>query len=140
MCKIGDWCVLVFLFLCSLTDVRTKQIPTALLAGMSGVTGILCLYASEKSLPDIIGGIGVGVLFFVLSRCTREAFGYGDSWIILLLGGYLGGTKVLELAVGAFFLSGVFALAGIVLKKWKKTVTLPFVPFLTAAYIGAVIV
>lgn len=62
--------------------------------------------------------------------------GYGDSWIISLMGIYLGGICMLEIVVTAFFLTGFVSLMGIVFKKWKNSVTLPFIPFLTAAYLG----
>ena len=54
------------------------------------------------------------------------------------MGIYLGGISMLEVATTAFFLTGLVSLAGIVIKQWKKNVTGPFVPFLTAAYLGVI--
>ena len=54
------------------------------------------------------------------------------------MGIYLGGISMLEVATTAFFLTGLVSLAGIVIKQWKKNVTVPFAPFLTAAYLGVI--
>ena len=64
--------------------------------------------------------------------------GYGDSWLLGKMGIYLGGISMLEVATTAFFLTGLGALAGIVSKQWMKNVTVPFAPFLTAAYLGVI--
>lgn len=140
MCEISDRLILVFLILCSVSDIRTKKIPTFLLILMSVVTVMLCVTLSGQNFWNRFWGVGVGVVFWVISRCTGEAVGYGDSWILLLLGGYLGVRIILELVMSAFFLAGIFSLMGIVFGKWGKKVSIPFVPFLTAAYIGVVFI
>ena len=47
-------------------------------------------------LAGICAGIGVGVLFLLVSKVTEEAIGYGDSVAIMILGGYLGFWKLWE--------------------------------------------
>lgn len=131
--------ILIFLVLCSVSDMKTKKISTYLLSFMSVAVALFCLILREQSVWSTVGGIGVGAFCWVVSKYTKEAIGYGDSWILLILGGYLGFRGVLELVATAFFFVGIFSLAGIVWKKWNRTMTIPFVPFLTAAYVGLVI-
>ena len=49
-----------------------------------------------ENLVGICAGIGVGVLFLLVSKVTEEAIGYGDSVAIMILGGYLGFWKLWE--------------------------------------------
>lgn len=136
MCKISDGIILGLLILCSILDVRTKKIPIILLVGMSILVVIFMGVRMEQSTYSTLGGLLIGVVFCLISRLTREKIGYGDSWILLMLGGYLGWKKILVLMAAAFFLAGMFSVVGIIWRKWNRTVSIPFVPFLTAAYIG----
>lgn len=69
---------------------------------------------------------------------TREAVGYGDVWIITLLGIYLGIWDTVTLVCIAFFFSSIAAVGCLVWKKFRRDTRIPFVPFLTAAYVGVV--
>ena len=140
MCKIEDFIILVFLVLCSISDLRSKKISTVLLQVMSFVVVVFALKCGKQTVLDVAGGILIGILFFLVSKYTKEAIGYGDSWLMSLLGIYLGGIHLLEVVVAAFFLACMVSLVGIVWKHWKKTVTLPFVPFLTIAYLVVIAV
>ena len=87
-----------------------------------------------------MGGIGIGILFFIVSKVTKEAIGYGDSWLILLLGLYLGASKVLQLLFAASLGAAVVSLFYLWKYHWKRNATLPFVPFLVLAYLGVMFV
>lgn len=138
MRQISDLLMFLFLLICSFRDIRTKTIPTVLLVGASCVTVIFCL--SRQNIGSAVIGIAVGVFFCCISRYTDEAIGYGDSWLLMILGGYLGGMKILELSVLAFLFAGSFSLAGVVWRKWKRTERIPFVPFMAAAYVGVMMI
>lgn len=141
MCEINTLLILGCLILCSVIDIRTRKIPTILLIYMSigaAVCSIWSVHQKIVSALDVAGGIIVGILFLMISKYTEEAVGYGDSWILLLIGACLGCRETLELVMAAFFLTGLVSLIGFTFKKWKKTIAIPFVPFLTAAYIGVV--
>ena len=75
------------------------------------------------------GGAGVGILFLLVSKVTREGFGYGDSWAILALGIYLGLWGVLDVLVGTFCFLAVAALVCLTAKKMSRKHTIPFIPF-----------
>lgn len=78
----------------------------------------------------------VGVLFLIISKCTKEAIGYGDSWMILLLGVYLGLWNILWLLSIAFVLSGVMSAFVLRKNKYFSKVSFPFIPFLAVSYAG----
>lgn len=136
MCKISDVIVLLFLLTCSLNDLKTRRLPVWLLLGMSAVMVFLYLFRQDSDIVSSAVGVLTGGIFCLFGRFTEEAIGYGDSWIILLLGLYLGFEKQLAVIMAAFLLAGLFALGGLMKQKWRRTYSIPFVPFLTAAYIG----
>ena len=86
-----------------------------------------------------MGGVAVGLLFFGISKVTKEAVGYGDSWLVTILGMYLGGRRLLEVILTATVLAGIFSLIFCVFQGWDRKRSIPFVPFLTVAYLGVVL-
>lgn len=140
MCKIRDVIVLLLLMVCCVSDIRTRKISTKILIGMSIGLAVFRLMIENEMFLSVCGGIFVGVLFMLISKWTKEAIGYADSWIILLLGGYLGAEKLLLLITIAFFLAGICSLVGLICKKWSRKYSIPFIPFLTLAYAGVVFV
>lgn len=122
----------------SVIDLRTRKIPVCLLAVLNLLVIILQLYQLSGGRGDvvlIIEGMGVGAAFFLISRVTEEGIGYGDSWMILILGIYLGVWELLEVLAGACFLLAVASAACLTVKKMSAGCSLPFIPFLTAGYV-----
>ena len=126
MCEIADLLVLAMLIACSYSDARKKTMPVYLLIIFSAVVGGVALLCKDISIQTRLGGGLLGLFFLLASKCSKEAIGYGDSWIILLLGVQMGGM-------------GAVSLVFLWKHHWKRNMTLPFVPFLTISYIGAMI-
>ena len=74
----------------------------------------------------------------MISRLSREALGYGDSLLILILGIQLGFWGLLETLTYSMFLLGVSSLIYLVLKGNHREISIPFVPILTVGYLLAV--
>lgn len=140
MCGIIDWVIFVLLGCCGFTDFKRKTIPLYLLIVMSAVVGVSVIFCNTESIWLRVGGAGLGILFFIVSRITKEAVGYGDSWLILLLGVYLGIEKALQLLFAATLGAAVVSLFYLWMRHWKRNATLPFVPFLVVAYLGVMFV
>lgn len=87
---------------------------------------------------SLFQGAVPGIVLGIISWITREAVGYGDVWIITLLGIYLGIWDTATLVCIAFFFSSIAAVGCLVWKKFRRDTRIPFVPFLTAAYVGVV--
>lgn len=127
------------LLFCSLSDIRKGGVRTRILVLMSAMTIFyVALFSGGSYGSSLTGGL-LGALFFVLSLISRESFGYADSWLITILGIFMGGKNVLYLIVAAFFMAGLFSLAGILVKHWGKKKSLPFIPFLFLGYIGVLV-
>ncbi len=136
MCKIGNWVIFFMLVICAVVDWKEKRIPVRFLVLMSFVIGVLSLLCQNTRIASSLFGAGAGVLAFLVSRVTKEALGYGDDWLILILGIYMGGSKILQLLLWASLFSGIVSLFFLFKKKWRRDITIPFVPFLTIAYLG----
>lgn len=116
------WWILGHLLWLSAEDIREGQISMALVAelGVSGLIHTLIMGGTAACLP--------GILLLGVGRVSRERVGYGDGWLLLALGMWLPLWELLRvLGLGFLFCTIYGAAAG------KKEV--PFVPFLTAAYV-----
>lgn len=130
----------VYMIILMLMDIKWKKLSLAAL--MSGfillAAGFLC--GRNIHVMLLAAGAGVGIVFMVVSRVTEEAFGYGDSILILIMGGFLGFWNILFLLVTAFSMAALFSIFMLLRKKFHRKSAFPFVPFLTAAYIGGMII
>lgn len=140
MREIADWFVFLLLGLCGWSDWRKRTMPLLLLIVMSVAIVVLVLAYRTDALWDCAGGGFIGILFFMISKCTKEAIGYGDSWLILLLGIYLGAFVLLQVLFAASSAAGICSLFYLWKHRWKRSETIPFVPFLTFAYIGVILI
>lgn len=130
----------VYMIVLMIMDIKWKKLSLAAL--MSGfillAAGFLC--GRNIHVMLLAAGAGVGIVFMVVSRVTEEAFGYGDSILILIMGGFLGFWNILFLLVAAFSMAAFFSIFMLLRKKFHRKSAFPFVPFLTAAYIGGMII
>ena len=138
MCEVMNWIVCAILLVISVFDYKRKRIPLYLLVLISVVVVIFVLcFKSDSLLMCLTGGV-LGIVFFLVSRFTNEAVGYGDSWIILLLGVYLGQMDALRVFLLAAVGAAIYSLFCLWRYRWKRSVTIAFIPFVTVAYVGVV--
>ena len=141
--RMVDIVVLLILTGLSVSDIRNKKVSRKVLT-LWGILTVfwkivdfyqIRVFLEKMDVDDLAGicaGIGVGVLFLLVSKVTEEAIGYGDSVAIMILGGYLGFWKVVGVLAAAFFISGV---CSVILAFRRRVKTMPFFPFLTLGYI-----
>ncbi len=120
-------------------DIRKRRL--SLLFLLCGVLFIIIQAFCGREIPplSLAAGGAVGMFFLLVSRITGEAFGYGDSLLILIMGVFLGFWKILYLLMGAFSMAAVFSAAMLVKTRFNRKSSFPFVPFLAAAYIGGML-
>lgn len=140
MCRVGDIFVLILLAICSFKDLKKREIPISLLIIMSIGVLVLSICCNTEPLWSRGSGLLLGIIFFIISKCTKEAVGYGDSWLILILGTHLGLFKVIQLLFFASLAVGVCSLFFLWRHQWKRSATIPFVPFLLIAYTGVMFI
>lgn len=121
----------LLLALCALWDGFKKEIPLTVV--WIGIAAAVIMYAA-----GIIGGswlsLGISVLpasvFWMLSFITREKVGYGDGWVLLMIGLYVGFMKCVLILMAALVLESITLLVLLVLGKIHKDEEVAFVPFL----------
>ena len=123
----------------SVIDIHFRRIPVDILVMASIAALVYQGITRQADLWMAAGGAGVGILFLLVSKVTREGFGYGDSWAILALGIYLGLWGVLDVLAGTFCLLAAASLICLTAKKKSRKHTIPFIPFLAAGYLLSVL-
>ncbi len=142
--KEDPWLVCRLLFagyLCvlSVMDIRTKRLNLLFL--LSGAAFVIAGGFCGRNIHPVFlaAGGAVGIIFLLISRFTEESFGYGDSILILITGGFLGFWNILTLLTAAFLMASMFSAFMLIKKKFSRKSAFPFVPFLFAAYTGGMI-
>lgn len=118
----------------SVVDIRSRKIPIWLLAaGGFLAVGFQIIWGEMPGILIVLGG-AVGLVFLAVSKATEEAFGYGDSILIGILGIYLGFWNLMSLLTVTFLVAAGTAMAVLVRRKFRRKTMLPFVPFLGIGY------
>ena len=120
-----------YLGVLTVMDLRRKQLNLVfLLSGFILVAaGALFGRGTHPVLLAAGGGVGIAL---------GEAFGYGDSLLIVIMGSFLGFWDVLSVLTAAFLLAAVYSAAMLVGKRFSRKTAFPFVPFLMIAYTGGI--
>ena len=93
--------------------------------GLKDVSGILIVW---RFMP--------GIVLLCVSALSREGIGQGDAWLFVTLGVYLQAGQQMILFGAALFLAAVWIILFRRRGSVNKDGTLPFVPFVLAAYMG----
>ena len=139
MCQIENWVIFLLLVMCSVSDFKKKTMPAVLLIVFSITVLGFVIFGDSVGVRLRVSGAVLGMLFLLISKCTKEAIGYGDSWLILLLGIQLGSLEAIGVLFAASLLAAVSSLFFLWKCNWKRDTSLPFVPFLCISYLGAML-
>lgn len=131
-------CVIISILgfiVCSITDIKNKKIYIIPCSAMI-VSGLVVNFIIEnKEWKEFIPGIGLGLLFLLISFIKSNAMGKGDGLMILALGCLIKGDKVFQMVFLSLLFVILFSMPGAVKKKIKLKSQLPFIPFLFAGEI-----
>lgn len=125
----------VFLLIEGIRDLQKHKVSmiTVMIAGILGV--IFQFGIIQENGLKIIGGILIGIVLLLLAKMTREKIGYGDGWIFVVTGIYLGFHSNMYLLLLSLFLASLVSICLLVFKKVNKKTELPFVPFILPGYL-----
>lgn len=116
-------------------DIKFKALPKWFLT-----VAFLCsliLYAFVKPVPlwEMVGGIIIGGVMLVISYITKGALGFGDGLFLIIAAIHLGVEKVIAILTFGLFLSAIFSVILLILRKVSRKTALPFVPFMALGYL-----
>lgn len=126
--------LLLFLFLavCAVFDSLYRQIPLAVVwVGMLTAV-ILQIYGAigETGVFEAVVSLTPGLVFFLLSFFSGEKVGYGDGWVLLMIGLFLGAYRCFFILFVGLLAESVIAIILLVFRVIQRDRELPFVPFL----------
>ena len=128
--------ILIFLGVCTLTDLKDRNIYTVWCI-INGILGIgINLVLKDHSMGNLITGVAIGFVFVMISALTKQKIGFGDALVITTIGLILGGTLCFSIIIWAFLLCSVISTAGMMALKLKINTSMPFMPFL---FMGCII-
>ena len=125
----------IFLIICTYFDMKTRMLPVCLLI-VGGTGAFIVRIMIYENWWVHIAGMVLGIVFLGISKVTKEALGYGDSFLILILGAFIGLWQMLLVLVIAFISTALFSMIVLIFKKMSKKKSFPFVPFLLLGFIG----
>ncbi len=126
--------ILLFFFLavCAVFDGLQKQIPLAVV--WLGMLTAICFRAGgvmgEVRLLSVVLSLVPGVAFWLLSFVTREKVGYGDGWVLIMIGLFLDFSRCFLILLVGLLIESVAALVLLVFRKIRRDKEIPFCPFL----------
>lgn len=123
----------ILLLIQSICDIRWKKIPLCVtVAGV--VIGSMFFFWENKSWLELGLSSLPGVMCLLFSKISREALGYGDSYLLCMMGFFYSVEELLFILLLAMGLAGVVGVFLLIVWKKSRKYELPFVPFLFIAY------
>lgn len=128
--------VAAVMVVCTIADIKKKEISVWLF-GFLGLIVIMGCFVPEIPKWYIpAAGVIPGILLIILAKITEQSIGYGDGIILAEIGLITGVGRCMLILATALALAGVFSLGILVVKRVDKKYRIPFVPFLTMAYVA----
>lgn len=90
---------------------------------------------SENSWYVSVAGAAIGGVLLVIAYATDQSVGYGDVWLLTILGIYLGIWTLLEVLMVAWMIMAIAAGICLIKKKWSRHTAPPMSPFITVGFI-----
>ena len=116
-------------------DIRSRKVSMLVVYLMLGSGLVIHLVEKDLFSVNLVLALIPGLACLLLSAWTREAIGFGDSWMILGMGGLLYPEQLMTVGITALFGAAVTGLLLMSLFRKSGRYELPFVPFLFGAYI-----
>ena len=126
--------IVLFLLLgvCAVSDGIKKEIPLAPVS--AGILFAVLLHAAgvfgEEKWPAVVLSVLPGVAFWLISLLTAEKVGYGDGWILVMIGLFTGLRRCFLILLVGLMAESAVVLILLAVRKISTDREVPFVPFL----------
>ncbi len=122
----------LFLAVCAVFDGLYRQIP--LIVVWLGMLTAVCLQIygvmGETELSVMAASLTPGAGFFLLSFFSGEKVGYGDGWVLLMIGLFLGAYRCFLILLIGLLAESVVAIVLLACRRIQRDREIPFSPFL----------
>lgn len=122
----------VFLGICAVYDGLEREIPLAVV--WLGIIAAVVLriqgLAGDGTFMAAVLSAIPGAMFWLLGFISGEKVGYGDGWLLVMIGLFMGLWKCFLILMIGLVSGSIVVLTLLVFKKVSKDYCLPFAPFL----------
>ncbi len=136
--------LLGLLGICGYEDIKAKKIRIVVVNIFAIFGVVMHLLFQRLSVWNMIGGAFIGAALILLAYLSKEKIGYGDGFLFVATGIYLGfwnNLALLMLSTGLLSLyAGIRLLIGKLKKEGTQIQELPLIPFVLIVYIIALII
>lgn len=129
------WTLLGLLGICSIEDVRKKEIQVYVVLTFGIVGVILRLFYQNVTMKNMIFGMAIGVVMMLVSLVTSGQIGLGDGLLLTVTGIFLGAYGNAMLFLHGLLFAAVWSLVVLLIFRRGRKTKIPFVPFLLIAYL-----
>ena len=125
--------LLLYLIWSAIVDIRTRTISRKMALCFSIIITIAKL-SLTPSVSHILSSCLPGLCFLLIGILTKQALGYGDGIVVLIIGFALGLPDTIMIILIAFFSAAIISIILLIARK-NKRYSIPFVPFLLWGHI-----
>lgn len=122
----------ILLGICAVSDGIKKEIPLALVwtgIAAAAVLRVQGTIGTEDGLSVILSVIP-GAMFWFLSFVTDEKVGYGDGWMLVMIGLFVGLHRCFLILMMGLLCESAAVLVLLAFKRVSGDRRIPFAPFL----------
>lgn len=125
----------VFLLTEGVRDFKMRRISMISVVVFAAIGIMMQLPQIKENCISILGGILIGIIFIGLAKLTKEKIGYGDGWVLVVTGIYIGFYGNMSLLALSLFIASVVSIILLLCKKVGRKTELPFVAFMMPGYL-----
>lgn len=130
----------IFLLCEAVEDIKTQKLDLLKLIIFGVLAIFLEVFYIKGGVMEILGGALLGVFTLVISKITREAIGYGDGVVMIIMGICCGLGRMLLTFSLATLVMAIIAGVFMIRKGVKLDLRIPFIPCLLIGYVGGIFV
>ncbi len=128
--------LITYLMILTLFDLKEKRVPVVWLALGLLVAGGRSVYLNcieQQNWLQMLLGMMPGALLLLVSFTTKKV-GFADGIVLGIIGMFENYKVSLFVLCMGLFWASVVSVVLLVLRKVKRNIAIPFIPFLTAAF------
>lgn len=123
------------LFICTITDIRSKKIYLGVVIPVSIICIVLNIITGQLNLFEVISLIITGGLFIAISVISGGQLGLGDVCVYIMTGVGIGSINNIYLIFISFMIAALGAEYLMLVKKKGRKYQMPLAPYVLAGYI-----